>query len=340
MPGPVINQGSGIGLSIVKEFVQLHDGTITVTSTLGVGSCFVVSIPARTASQEMLAPKLSVNEIEEKIVPTSKIPDANGNRPGNRPLVLIAEDNDEFRQFLKESLQQYYRVITASNGEEAWQQLQTQTPQLVISDVMMPVMNGVELAQKIKKNPGTAAIPVLLLTAKNAEEHQLEGLATGANDYIVKPFSLEVLLQKIKNQLKEQKRKPVPQVTIVSSDIPAENPEQKWLQQVLAVVESNIGNAEFSVKDLARSVGMSRAGLYKKMLGFAGKSPVEFIIKVRIERAKQLLIQQQLTVAEVAYEVGFTDPKYFAKTFKKDTGILPSAFAAAQANGQSVEPGQ
>jgi len=337
IPGTVINQGSGIGLSIVKEFVQLHDGTITVTSSPGSGSCFTVSLPARTSSQEMPVLIIPANGIEETMISSQTHPDSGGNRPGNRSFILLAEDNDEFRQFLKESLQQYYRVIAVSNGEEAWQLIQTQTPNLVISDVMMPVMDGLELAKKMKRDPSTATIPVLLLTAKNAEEHQLEGLATGANDYIVKPFSLDVLLQKIRNQLKEQKRKPVPQVNIVPTDIPAGNQEQKWLQDVLASVESNIGNAEFSVNDLARSVGMSRGGLYKKMIGLSGKTPVEFIIKVRIERSKQLLLQQQLTVAEVAYEVGFTDPKYFAKTFKKETGILPSAFAGIQSGGQSAE---
>jgi signal transduction histidine kinase/ligand-binding sensor domain-containing protein/DNA-binding response OmpR family regulator len=329
MPGHIINQGSGIGLAIVKEFVQLHDGTVTVTSSPGTGSCFTVSLPVR-AIQEKIIIKETGTEAVEEITSSKKVAAINGNRAGNRPLVLVVEDNDDFRQFLTESLQQYYRVTAVANGEEAWKYLQVQLPKLVVSDVMMPVMDGIELAQKMKKHPVTASVPILLLTARNAEEHQVAGLATGANDYIVKPFSLDVLLQKIRNQLKEQKRKPVPNITIATAAIPAENPEQRWLQEILAAAETNINNAEFSVKDLARLVNMSRAGLYKKMIGLTGKSPVEFITKVRMDRARQLLLQQQFTVAEVAYEVGFTDPKYFAKTFKKETGILPSVFASSQ----------
>lgn len=330
IPGNVINPGSGIGLAIVKEFVQLHNGTITATSSPNEGSCFSISLPVRTNAPELISPKKS--EPWEEAMNTSSDHAELVNRPGNRPMIMVVEDHEEFRQFLTESLRDYYRVTAFTNGEEAWQFIQTEKPQLVITDVMMPVMNGVELARRIKKNKLTAGIPVLLLTAKNTEEQQVEGLSAGANDYIVKPFSLDVLLQKIKNQLNEQKRKPVPHLTIVSNESPAENLDHRWLQQVLTSVETNISNADFSVKDLAMSVNMSRAGLYKKMLGLAGQSPVEFITKVRIEKAGQLLVQQKLTVAEVAYEVGFTDPKYFAKTFKKETGILPSAFASSRIN--------
>jgi signal transduction histidine kinase/ligand-binding sensor domain-containing protein/DNA-binding response OmpR family regulator len=336
VPGHIINQGSGIGLAIAKEFIQLHDGTITVTSSPGAGSCFTVSLPARYSVQ--VKPTSIETNIESKGTgPSSKkIPAVNGNRPGNRPLVLVVEDNDDFRQFLTENLQQYYRVTAVANGEEAWKYLQVEMPKIVISDIMMPAMDGMELVRKMKKHPGMATVPILLLTARNAEEHQVEGLSTGANDYIVKPFSLEVLLQKIKNQLREQKRKPARHITIATTGIPAAAPEEKWLQEVLAVTEANISNAGFSVKELARMVKMSRAGLYKKMLDLAGKSPIEFIRDVRLDRARQLLNQQRLTIAEIAYEVGFTDPKYFAKTFKKVTGILPSAYAGSQVTADLI----
>lgn len=330
IPGDIINQGSGIGLAIVKEFVQLHDGNITVSSLPGMGSCFIVSLPVHSSMQiKTVVKEPAIDAIEEETF-SKKTLSTNGNRAGNRPLVLVVEDNDDFRQFLTENLQQYYRVTAVANGAEAWKSLQVQVPKLVISDIMMPVMDGVELARKMKKNPNMARVPILLLTARNAEEHQVEGLSTGANDYIIKPFSLEVLLQKIKNQLNEQKRKPARHVTIATMDIPATNPEDKWLQEVLAATEANISSAEFSVKELARLVKMSRAGLYKKMLELTGKSPIEFIRDIRLDRARQLLQQQQLTIAEIAYEVGFTDPKYFAKTFKKATGILPSAYATSQ----------
>ncbi|HEX2609260.1 MAG TPA: response regulator, partial [Flavisolibacter sp.] len=337
LPENIVNPGSGIGLALVKEFVELHGGTVTVTSEPGKGSCFTVSLPVHKEGVEMKADEAPPPPFPE----AAALPDTTltGNRPGNRPLVLVVEDHIEFRNFLMESLQEHYRVQTAENGAEAWSYLQQHKPDLVISDVMMPVMDGLELAAKMKRNPATATIPLLLLTARNTEEHQLEGLMTGANDYIVKPFRFELLLQKIRNQLKEQRRKPVNQITVSTTEPAAPTADADWLQQLLREVETHIGDAGFSVEQLARQLHLSRAGLYKKLMTLTGKTPIAFIMEVRLSRACQLLKQRQLTVAEVAYEVGFSDPKYFSRTFKKARGVLPSAYAQTHAGDQpAVEP--
>ena len=248
---------------------------------------------------------------------------------GKRSTILIVEDNEDFRFYLKDNLALHFHIAEAANGKEGWQQVQQLQPDLVVSDIMMPVMDGLELAKKIKHDPRTAQTPVILLTARTAEEQQLEGLYTGANDYITKPFSFEILLSRIRNLLAEQKasKKPVKQITVKTADVFVESGDEKAIQHALEVVEKNMANPGFSVEDLSQEMLLSRVGLYKKLIALTGKTPIEFIRHIRMQKAKQLLVNSKMNVAEVAYEVGFNDPKYFAKTFKKEFGILPSTYA-------------
>jgi AraC-like DNA-binding protein len=195
------------------------------------------------------------------------------------------------------------------------------------------------LCRKIKADKRTSFVPVILLTALTGEEQQLKGLETGASDYITKPFNFEILLSKIRNLLAQQetvKRTIQKQVSTAPSDIQVESPDKKFMQHALELVEKNIANPDFSVEELSRELFISRVGLYKKLLALSGKTPIEFIRSIRLKRAAQLLEKSKLTIAEIAYEVGFNDPKYFSRFFKAEYNMLPSAYQAASRKEQAV----
>jgi YesN/AraC family two-component response regulator len=254
----------------------------------------------------------------------------NNDKAVRKPSVLIVEDNDDLRSYLKENLKHFFNIAEAMNGKAGWQKALSMHPDLIISDINMPEMNGIEFCRKIKNDQRTSFVPVILLTAIAGEEQQLTGLETGASDYITKPFNFEVLLSKINNLLKHQekiKHTYQKQVTALPSAITLESPEESFMQRVLAIMEKEISNANFSVEELSRGLFMSRVAVYKKLLALTGKTPLEFIRSFRLKRAAQLL-EGNLTIAEVAYQVGFNNPKYFSKFFKAEFNMLPSAYQA------------
>lgn len=202
-------------------------------------------------------------------------------------------------------------------------------PDLILSDVMMPRLDGVEMSKKIKADIRTSHIPLILLTAKSGEESKLEGLTAGADDYITKPFNLEILLVKIHNLVEARKRNREifkDQIRIEPSKIAVSSLDEQLIKKALEYTEVNISNPDFSVEELSRELGMSRVHLYKKLSSLTGKTPIEFIRVIRLKRAAQLLEESQLTVSEIAYEVGFNNPKYFRKYFKDEFGVLPSQY--------------
>jgi signal transduction histidine kinase/DNA-binding response OmpR family regulator len=331
IPGAMLNQGSGIGLSITKEFVRLHGGLITVNSEPDKGSTFIVALPVKKAVDQVAVQ----SAMQQEIMPALALEqEANNGQsaPSNgmkKPVVLLVEDNEDFRFYLKDNLKHKYTVIEAANGKEGWQQALSLVPDLIVSDVTMPEMTGIELCKKIKRDPRTSHIPIILLTARTAEEQQMEGLETGANDYITKPFNFELLVSRIKNLIvqREQIRKTFQkQIEINPSEVNIPSLDEKLIQKTLALVEKNMSNAEFSVEELSRELGMSRVYLYKKLLSLTGKTPIEFIRTVRLKRAAQLLEKSQLTVSEIAYQVGFNNPKYFTKYFKSEFNVIPSMY--------------
>jgi len=250
-----------------------------------------------------------------------------------KPLLLLVDDNEEILEFLEHELNEKYTVIKALNGQEAVELLKEHAVQLLISDVVMPVMDGFELCRTIKTNLEYSHIPVILLTALMGEEQQLRGLETGATDYMTKPFNFEILLSKIRNLLAQQettRKTYLKQVEASPSSPRIESTDEKFIRQALDLVEKNMANADFSVEEMSRELFISRVALYKKILALTGKTPIEFIRNVRLKRAAQLLEKNQFTVAEIAYEVGFNNPKYFSRYFKAEYGILPSAY---QKNG-------
>jgi len=314
VPDSVVSQGSGIGLAITHEFVKLHNGTIDVKSEPEKGAVFTVRLPVK-----------EFHEDASESGPAEE-PQSAG---GQRQTILLVEDNEDFRFYLKDNLKAQYHVVEAVNGKEGWEKAQSLGPDLIVSDLMMPLMTGMELAQKLKSDPRTAHIPIILLTAVGSQEVQVEGYRKGINDYITKPFTFEILASRIKNLLDQQrllKKRTNKGMEVKPSEVAVTPVDTQFMQQAMKVVEENIGNPDFSVEDLSRSLFMSRVALYKKMVALTGKGPLEFIRTVRLKRGAQLLEKSGKTVSEVAYEVGFNNPKIFSRYFKEEFSILPSQY--------------
>jgi signal transduction histidine kinase/ligand-binding sensor domain-containing protein/DNA-binding response OmpR family regulator len=328
LPGNMINQGSGIGLALTKEFVKLHQGTIAVESEPDKGSCFIVRLPLVRETPDLRpAPEPAPAVWIAPAGDAADVPEPG--RPRKRPTLLLVEDNEDFRFYLKDNLRAHYHVIEAANGKEGLKKVQSLQPDLVVSDIMMPEMDGIALARRIKQDAQTSHIPVILLTARADEEQQLEGYGTGANDYITKPFNFELLLARIRNLLAQRRhaqRQFSKNMEVNPSPAVVTPLDQQFLQQALEAVEARLSDPDFSVEDLSRALHFSRVTLYKKLSSLTGKAPLDFIRHIRLKRAADLLSRSQLTVAEIAYEVGFNNPKYFAKFFKKEFGVLPSAY--------------
>lgn len=323
LPAGYVNQGSGIGLSIVSDFVKVMGGSVRLQSEEGAGSCFTIQLPLPEHSVAVSAAEttFAITKSSEAMLsgPTET--------PGAKPALLLVEDHDEFRTWLRDNLRDYYQVIEAVNGREGLARALDSSPELIVSDVMMPKMNGLELCRQLKSNAATSHVPVLLLTARSSEEQKLEGYDTGAQDYIVKPFNLDLLLSRLRSMRKQQQaareafRK---QIIIKGKDIPITPVDEKFIESAISIVEKNIGNPDFSIGQFGREIGMSRIHLYRRLHALTGKAPVDFVRAIRMERAQQLLEKSQLTVAEIAYQVGYNDPKYFTRQFRKVFNILPS----------------
>jgi signal transduction histidine kinase/ligand-binding sensor domain-containing protein/DNA-binding response OmpR family regulator len=330
----VLNQGTGIGLSITKEFVQMHGGSIEVHSEYGKGTTFYIHLPfpqiaTATANDKQLLEECQWND-ETKAGYAGKAIAANATSESTKtPLILLVEDNEDFRFYLKDNLRLHYNVVEASDGREGWQKTLFHHPQLIVSDISMPHMNGMELTKKIKSDKRTSHIPVILLTALTGEKEQIEGLERGANDYITKPFNFEVLSAKINNlltlntTLRDTYTK---KIKVQGPEVEIQSEDEKLLRTVLLYLEENLTNPQLSVEDLSRQVGMSRSSLYSKILELTGQTPVEFIRSVKLDKAATLLEKSDMNVAQIAYTVGFSTPHYFAKSFKTKFGILPSEF--------------
>ncbi|WP_449436514.1 response regulator transcription factor [Pedobacter steynii] len=253
-------------------------------------------------------------------------------------MILLVEDNEDFRFYLKDNLKEFYRIEEASNGKEGWQKALSLHPDLIVSDISMPEMDGNQLCGKIKSDQRTRHIPIILLTALTAEEEQIKGLDTGANDYMTKPFNFEILHSKIKNLLVLQqsfKKTYTRQINMALPEMEIESDDAKFLNVAMLYIEENLHNPQLSVEDLSRHTAMSRVSLYKKCLKVTGKSPVDFIRSVKLEKAAVLLEKSDKTIAEICYMVGFSTPNYFAKSFKAKYHVLPSEYIAEKRKSDS-----
>lgn len=329
----ILNQGSGIGLSITKEFVKMHRGEITVESEPGLGSCFTLQMNLASAALGEPDPTESDHSgrQDKKTVKEEKESSLKRLRAKDAAVILLVEDNEDFRFYLKDNLRVFYKIEEACNGREGWQKALLLHPDLIVSDISMPEMNGNELCEKLKSDVRTKHIPIILLTALTAEEEQLKGLKTGANDYMTKPFNFEILHSKIKNLLtlhQNFKKTYSRQISMTSPDMEIESDDAKFLNSALLYIEDNLHKPQLSVEDLSRHIGMSRVSLYKKCLKITGKTPVDFIRSVKLEKAAVLLEKSNKTVAEICYMVGFSTPNYFAKAFKAKYNVVPSEYIA------------
>ncbi|MDH6357828.1 two-component regulator propeller domain-containing protein [Parabacteroides sp. PF5-9] len=324
-------QGSGLGLHIAKEFVTMHNGSIWVENNPGGGCKFVIHLPCIQEEIKEEIEKEEYETVEEELHEENMSQEQKEvNKLGK---LLIVDDNDDFRHFLTARLKDQYTVLQAADGVEGLEVAFREIPDMILTDVMMPRMDGIAMSKQLKGDIRTSHVPLILLTAKSGEESKLEGLSAGADDYITKPFNLEILQLKIHKlvETRMQTRKLFKeQIKIEPSKITVSSLDEKLIKKALEYTEKNISNPDFSVEELSRELGMSRVHLYKKISSLTGKTPIEFIRVIRLKRAAQLLKESQLTVSEVAYEVGFNNPKYFRKYFKEEFGVLPSQYGTIE----------
>ena len=315
--------GSGIGLHIVSEYVRMHNGTVSVSDNSPSGAVFTVSIPVGNISEK--APQQKV----EKVFDYSESADEGSKEAENAFNILVVDDNRDLCSFISDSLEGEYGVYCAEDGEQALVQLSRHNISLVISDVMMPNMNGLELCKRIKTTLKWSHIPVILLTARSAEASLIEGLQHGADDYITKPFNIDHLklrIQKFAEWAATNHKTFNQKIDVEPSEITITPLDEEFVARALKLVENHIAEADYSVEQLGRDMGMSRTNLYKKLIFITGKGPHDFIRTIRLKRAYRLLQKSQMQVSEIAYAVGYNSPKRFTENFKAEYGMTPTEF--------------
>ena len=327
-----IQEGTGIGLALVKELVEIHYGTISVESKLNEGTkfhieipqheelyknCFVKNKPADDSKYKTSGQKFEENKKTENEIPV------------DAPRILVVEDNKDLLNFIKENINTQYAVYESSNGKEGAEKAFEIIPDLIISDIKMPEMDGIELCEKIKADERTSHIPVILLTARSTLENKVEGLETGADDYITKPFKIQELRVRVNNlieqrkKLREQFRK---EFLLEPKDIKVTSSDEKFLNRILEILEQNYSNENFTSDEFSKKAGLSRMQLHRKLHALTDQSTSEFIRNFRLKRSLKLLAVKKGNISEIAFEVGFSNPSYFTECFKGLFGFSPSEY--------------
>lgn len=333
--------GTGIGLSLVKAYVDLHHGEVHAESEQGKGTSFIVSLPDTQPGYDPSkdtapSPKAEHGLIDDSYTPTDIKAEESIERVTNaedfdaeRPLVLIIDDNNGMRSYLRSILKDKYNVLEAANGQQGLERARREVPKIVVCDVMMPVMDGLEFTRCLKQDTVTSHIPVILLTARSLTEQRAEGYDCGADSYITKPFSGSVLLARIDNLLRSRAMLR----SIFSGDSQKEEEEkltlgsqdQSFVGRLRDIIQHNMADSEFSVERLGEEIGLSRVQLYRKVKALTGQTPVEILRKARLEKARLMIEKTNLSISEIAYEVGFTAPSYFNKCYKDEFGVSPGS---------------
>ena len=339
--------GTGIGLDLTRSLVELHHGTISAHNE-EVGCEFVVTIPL---GNEHLKPEEMITD-KENVTHATSLFDEDATMVGSADLggvtlpkanqqqtIVIAEDDQEIRDYLIQELSDNYKVIGCENGKEALTEVLKSIPDLIISDIMMPEMDGNTLCSKVKANPATSHVPVILLTAKNRDEDQLEGLETGADAYIIKPFNMDILRRTIVNlihshQMLRLKYGRNDQLEEKVDEVQMKSPDDKLLERIMQVINKNISNADLSVDFIADEVGISRVHLHRKMKELTGQTPHDFIRNIRLKQAANLLANQNVNITEVMYACGFNNAASFSTIFKKFYGMSPREYMNERREGK------
>lgn len=335
--------GTGIGMALIKQFVELHHGEICVSSKEGVGTTLTVQFPI---GNQHLAPSEITEETADDYLSRyisyeleSHFSDLEedmkkidwDHSADEKPMLLVVEDNPDIRHYVSDSFKESFKVAEAADGKQGLEIAMEMTPDLIISDVMMPVMDGFAMCRQLKNDERTSHIPIILLTAYSGEEKQWEGLSCGADDYVTKPFNVNILRQKIKN-IVQTRRNLIERFSNSASldpeHIASNAADEKFMKKAFDVIEANLSNSEFSVEDFSDHFNMSRRNLLRKIKSVTGTSVNEFIKNIRLKKSLLLLHDAELNISEVAYSVGFSDPKYFSKCFKEQFGKSPSEFVA------------
>ena len=325
---PVYGQtGTGIGLYLCKRIVAMHNGDILVRNNHTIGCSFRILLPL---------PK--EENISDQLIVDNNIPPAATTEKNELPkerlalTILVVEDNADMRGYIRSILRDYYNVLEATNGAEALDVLNNQSVDFIISDLMMPVMDGIELSRRVKEAFAISHIPFLMLTAKTSPETRLESYRTGVDEYLLKPFDETLLLTRIENILDNRRRyqrKFKTNMDVEALNIEEESGDKKFINQVMEAIKEHYKNPYFEVSDFSEAVGVSKSLLNKKLQSLIGQSAGQFIRNYRLNTARELLLKnretKQMNIAEIAYEVGFNDPKYFARCFSKQFNTTPSA---------------
>ncbi|MCB2220252.1 MAG: response regulator [Bacteroidetes bacterium] len=338
-------EGTGIGLALTKELVELHHGIIKVDSEQGIGSTFTILLPLgneHLGSEEIILEK-SEKTTSPAIAPVqsddqnelASMPNSDQDNNDAHPILLIVEDNADMLSYIREYFEHEYKIIEAVDGRDGYEKAIDKIPDVIISDVMMPNMDGNELCAKVKTDERTCHIPVILLTALTSKENRIEGLETGADDFIAKPFDGDELQVRVKNLINQRKRTTILERNIQKSHAEIKldfegseitSMDKKFIQKTVLIVKQRLSDSDFSVEELSIKAGMSRSQLHRKLKALVGQSASEFIRTMRLNAASELLASKAGNVAEIAFEVGFNNLSWFSKCFQQQFGILPSEY--------------
>jgi DNA-binding response OmpR family regulator len=327
--------GTGIGLALTKELVDFLHGTISVMSAEGRGSCFTVTLPTKVASEEtadFVTPFTDILQEAESYYPEISVEEAAesaAQETSDSPVILVVEDNVDLRSYMRSELTGRFTMIEAANGEEGLLVAQKKIPDLIITDIMMPVMDGVTFTKNLRNDECTSHIPIILLTSRDDGETKIKGFETGAEQYVVKPFDINELIARIQSLLTQRERlrkKFSQEFTLEPTQVTVNSKDAVFLDKLVKVIETNISNEAFTVEQLQSEIAMSRMQLHRKLKALTNQSASDFIRSIRLKRAAQILRQPGIQVAEAAYGAGFNHMSYFSKCFKDQFGVLPSEY--------------
>ena len=320
--------GSGIGLALVKAFVEIHGGSISVESDERLGTVFTVDLPVRTCEEGTYVVTAPMEEsAPDRVDSLLREDEAENLNDPSKPSVLVIDDNADIRAYVHTLLNSEYSIIEAADGTEGIRKAMKYVPDVIISDVMMPGIDGIECCRRLKGELQTCHIPVILLTACSLDEQRIQGYAGGADSYISKPFSSQLLLTRIRNLIESRQRMKQffgDRQTLAKEDIC--DMDKDFVERFKSLIEVKMGDSELNVEDLGKEMGLSRVQLYRKIKSLTNYAPNELLRMARLKKAASLLASSDMTIAEVGYEVGFTSPSYFAKCYKEQFGESPTEF--------------